>query len=86
MVIENEISDLIKALQILLKYAYSDWSIYCNDERDEIFIRGIRPDDISDQDFELLLKLEFFASEDGECFIGPWQGPMPRGQLWELLR
>jgi hypothetical protein len=61
-------SDLIEALQILLKYGNPEYPTHC--EHDELTIWGIDPSDVSEDDKEKLDKLGFFISnEDGdECF------------------
>ena len=59
-------SDLIKALQIFLKYGdpYSP----CHCEHDELTICDISPDDVSEEDKAELDKLGFFVDEREECF------------------
>ena len=59
--------DLIKALQIFLKYGNPDYPTNCS--HDQLTICGIEPDDVSDEDKEVLDKLGFFVSEVEECFI-----------------
>lgn len=58
---------LIKALQIFLKYGNPDRPTHC--EHDELTV-CIDPTKVSSADKKLLDKLGFFVSEDGEgdCF------------------
>jgi hypothetical protein len=49
--------DLIKALQIFLKYGNPSYPTHC--EHDEMFICGIDPDKVSDKDKVELEKLGF---------------------------
>lgn len=58
--------DLIKALQIFLKYGNPKWPTHC--EHDELTICGIDPDKVSKEDKKLLDELGFFVSEADECF------------------
>jgi hypothetical protein len=58
-------SDLIKALQIFLKYGDPGWPTHC--EHDELWICGIDPEDVSKEDVEKLDELGFFISSD-DCF------------------
>lgn len=58
-------ADLIKALQIFLKYGNQRKPTHC--EHDILTIVGIDPTDVSDEDKETLDKLGFFAgTEFGE--------------------
>jgi hypothetical protein len=61
-------SDLIEALQILLKYGNPRNPTHC--EHDILTIGEINPSDVSEEDKEKLDELGFFISnEDGdECF------------------
>lgn len=54
--------NLIKALQIFLKYGNPDYPTHC--EHDEMWICGIEPDDVSDEDKKELGELGFFESDD----------------------
>lgn len=54
-------SDLIEALQILLKYGNPNRPTHC--EHDILMICGINPQDVSNEDKEKLEKLGFFVSE-----------------------
>lgn len=58
--------NLIKALQIFLKYGNPDYPTHC--EHDELWICGIEPEDVSDEDKEKLDKLGFFVDEFDDCF------------------
>ena len=61
-------SDLIKALQILLKHGDSRCPVHC--EHDMLTICDIDPADVSDEDKQALDKLGFFISDEygEECF------------------
>ncbi len=54
-------SDLIKALQIFLKYGDPVYPTHC--EHDELFICGIEPEDVSDEDHEALEELGFHTND-----------------------
>jgi len=54
--------DLIKALQILLKYGNPDYPTHC--EHDVLYICGIDADSVSEEDVEELDKLGFFVNDD----------------------
>lgn len=56
-------SDLIKALTILLKYG--DPHNPCNCNHDELIICGIDPKDVSPEDKKSLDGLGFFVSDEG---------------------
>lgn len=58
--------DLIKALQIFLKYGNPKWPTYC--EHDVLTIVDIDPSIVSEQDKEELSQLGFFVSKEEECF------------------
>lgn len=60
-------SDLIKALQIFLKYKDSKWPTHC--EHDGLYIMDIQPGDVTLEDKEKLDSLGFFVSEKDECFM-----------------
>lgn len=55
-------SDLIEALQILLKYGNPDYPTHC--EHDVLMIGGIYPEDVTDEDKEKLEELGFFVSDE----------------------
>jgi hypothetical protein len=61
-------SDLIEALQILLKYGNPKFPTHC--EHDVLNVMGIPPADVSEEDKEKLEKLGFFVSVgyEEECF------------------
>ena len=54
--------DLIKALQILLKYGNPSYPTHC--EHDVMYICGIEPSDVSDEDKKALDKLGFFVDDE----------------------
>lgn len=57
---------LIEALTIFLKYGNPDRPTHC--EHDELWICGINPDDVTDDDKSKLEELGFFVSESDNCF------------------
>ena len=62
---ETDVKDLIEALNIFLKYHNPSYPTHC--EHDVMFICGIDPDLVSDEDKEQLEKLGFFVgTETGE--------------------
>ena len=58
--------NLIKALQIFLKYGNPDYPTHC--EHDILMICGINVEDVSDEDKEKLNELEFFFNSEFDCF------------------
>jgi len=54
--------DLIKALQIFLKYGNPPYPTHC--EHDVLTISEINPDDVSDEDKTELDNLGFFVSKE----------------------
>lgn len=58
--------DLIKALQIFLKYGNPNYPTNC--EHDTLWICGIDPAKVSDTDKTELDDLGFFEDENDECF------------------
>jgi len=58
--------DLIKALQIFLKYGNPGYPTNCT--HDELWIMEINPEDVSKDDKETLDALGFFVDEYDECF------------------
>lgn len=54
--------DLIKALQIFLKYGNPDYPTHC--EHDVMMIVGIEPSDVSEEDIKTLYSLGFFISDE----------------------
>lgn len=59
--------DLIKALQIFLKYANEKWPTNCS--HDELAIMGIEPSDVSTEDVAELEKLGFDINEEQDYFF-----------------
>jgi hypothetical protein len=55
-------SDLIKALQIMLKYGNPNWPTHC--EHDVMYICGIDPNDVSEEDIEQLDELGFHVDDE----------------------
>ncbi len=58
--------NLIKALQIFLKYGNPPFPTHC--EHDVLTIIDIDPSKVSERDKEQLNDLGFFINEDEECF------------------
>jgi hypothetical protein len=59
--------DLIKALQIFLKYGNPSYPTNCS--YDQLAIMEIEQDQVSDEDKTELERLGFFWSDEDECFI-----------------
>jgi hypothetical protein len=60
--------DLIKALQIFLKYGNPEYPVHC--EHDVMYIMEIDPNDVSDEDKAELDRLGFFVADSPEeCFM-----------------
>jgi hypothetical protein len=57
------LTELIEALQIFAKYENPQWPTHC--EHDVMYICGISPDDVSEEDKEKLEELGFFVGNDG---------------------
>jgi len=57
------LSDLIEALNIFLKYRNPEYPTHC--EHDTLYICGIDPHMVSDEDKERLDALGFFVGDDG---------------------
>lgn len=57
---------LIEALSIFLEYGNPACPTHC--EYDVLYICGIDPNDVSDEDKERLDGLGFFVDDDEECF------------------
>jgi hypothetical protein len=55
--------DLIKALQIFLKYGNPDYPTHC--AHDVMYICGIEPSEVSPEDLAELDNLGFFVGDDG---------------------
>jgi hypothetical protein len=60
-VLKETMSDLIEALQILLKYGNPKYPTNC--EHDTLMINKIWPEDVSDEDKKRLEELGFFVSD-----------------------
>jgi hypothetical protein len=58
--------DLIEALQILLKYGNPDNPTHC--EHDVLWICGIDPSTVSEEDVQKLDELGFHIDESDDCF------------------
>jgi hypothetical protein len=58
--------ELIQALQIFLKYGNPDSPTHC--EHDTLWICGIEPDKVSEEDKTTLAELGFFVDQSDECF------------------
>jgi len=58
--------NLIEALQIFRKYGNPDFPTHC--EHDVLWICGISPDDVSDEDKKRLNEIGFFHNEDDDLF------------------
>jgi len=56
------VENLIKALQIFLKYGNPEYPTHC--EHDVMMICGIDPDDVSDEDKATLDGLGFFVGNE----------------------
>lgn len=59
--------NLIKALQIFLKYANEPWPTHC--EHDTLMVIGINKDSVSEEDTKLLDELGFFWSDENDCWV-----------------
>lgn len=59
--------NLIKALQILLKYGNHEWPTHC--EHDVLMIVDIKPSQVSEVDTKQLEELGFIVSTTDDCFI-----------------
>ena len=59
--------NLIKALQIFLKYGNPEWPTHCS--HDQLAIMEIEKDMVSEEDIKELDRLGFFWSDGEECFI-----------------
>jgi len=57
--------DLIKALQIFLKYGNPEWPTHCEHDVMQVCIDPMR---VSDVDREELEKLGFIVDEEYDCF------------------
>ncbi len=59
--------DLIKALQIFLKYGNPKWPTNCS--HDQLAIMEIEPSQVSAEDIKELDELGFIVDESEDCFI-----------------
>jgi len=59
--------DLIKALQIFLKYKNPKWPTNCS--HDVLSIMELGRDEVSEDDIKTLDSLGFFWSDEYDCFI-----------------
>ena len=59
--------DLIKALNIFLKYGNPNYPTHC--EQDTLYICGIESCDVSEEDIKTLDDLGFFVSDEEGGFI-----------------
>lgn len=57
--------DLIEALTILAKYMNPEerWPTYC--AHDVLYVCGVEPEDVSEEDTKRLDELGFFSSDEG---------------------
>jgi len=62
-----KMEDLIKALNIFLKYGDPKWPFNCSP--DELIVWGIDPSEVSESDIAELDKLGFFISEDNNEYF-----------------
>jgi hypothetical protein len=58
--------DLIKALQILLKYGNPSYPTSCG--HDQLYFLGIEPESISDEDVKILYDLGVIVRVEGEYY------------------
>lgn len=58
--------NLIKALQIFLKYKNEKWPTHC--EHDILMVMGISESEVSEEDKKELERLDFFWKEDYDCW------------------
>ena len=65
--------DLIKALQIFLKYGNKNYPTFC--EHDILYV-DVDPSVVSDEDKKVLDKLGFFVDDENDCFASFKYGSM----------
>lgn len=65
--------DLIKALQIFLKYGNKNYPTFC--EHDILYV-DVDPSVVSDEDKETLDELGFFVDDENDCFASFKYGSM----------
>lgn len=58
--------NLIEALKIFLKYKNEKWPTHC--EHDVLWIIGITKEEVSDDDVKKLEELDFFYSNEDDCW------------------
>lgn len=61
--------DLIEALKIFKKHGPEKWGYPFHCEHDTLFICGIVPADVPDEDKKRLDELGFIVDPDEDCFI-----------------
>lgn len=62
---KNNMENLIKALQIFLKYGNPNYPSHCEHD---VFSININPELVSNKDKEELEELGFFVNDEEECF------------------
>ena len=65
--------DLIKALQIFLKYGNKNYPTFC--EHDTLYV-DVDPSVVSDEDKKVLDELGFFVDDENDCFASFKYGSM----------
>ncbi|MFS3057759.1 hypothetical protein [Phocaeicola vulgatus] len=65
--------DLIKALQIFLKYGNKNYPTFC--EHDILYV-DVDPSVVSDEDKKVLDELGFFVDDENDCFASFKYGSM----------
>jgi hypothetical protein len=65
--------DLIKALQIFLKYGNKNYPTFC--EHDILYV-DVDPSVVSDEDKKVLDELGFFVYDENDCFASFKYGSM----------
>ena len=64
--------DLIKALQIFLKYKNEAYPTYC--EHDVLSITGVTQEEVSKEDADALVDLGFYWADVNECWQSFYYG------------
>ena len=59
--------DLIKALNVFLKYGNENYPTHC--EHDVLYITEIKKEQVNEEDIAELDRLGFFWSGSDECFV-----------------
>lgn len=62
-----KVEDLIKALQIFLKYANPKWPTHCS--HDQLAIMEVEKEQVREEDLKELERLGFFWCEEDDCFV-----------------